>query len=147
MSQGPATTAAAKGFDDLLEANRRYAIAAPRMVDRSTHAGIAVVTCMDARLQPLAILGLVLGEAEILRTPGGRLTRDAEQGCRLAVEMLAVDRILILTHSRCEFSGSDQRSRLEADVRGLARDPDLAGRAEAGGFHYDIETGLLRRIC
>ena len=58
-------------FDDLLDANRRYATSAPRNFDGYAHAGVAVVTCMDSRLQPLEMIGLMLGEAKILRTPGG----------------------------------------------------------------------------
>ena len=51
-------------FDDLLASNQRYATSAPRNFDGYAHAGIAVVTCMDSRLQPLEMLGLVLGEAD-----------------------------------------------------------------------------------
>ncbi|HEY5484126.1 MAG TPA: hypothetical protein VIK31_10000, partial [Propionibacteriaceae bacterium] len=63
----------------------RYATQAPRNFDGIAHAGIAVVTCMDSRLQPLEMLGLYLGEAKILRTPavGSLLTRwwGASSGC------------------------------------------------------------------
>ena len=144
------------GFDDLLAANRRYATSAPRPAGHVARAGLAVVTCMDARLQPLAILGLFLGEAEILRTPGGRLTEDAELGCVQAVELLGVTRILLITHSQCELfdSALNERDRplgvvsgLNADVQRLAGNARLAGRAAVAGFHYDVDSGLLQRIC
>ncbi len=160
-------------FDDLLAANRRYATSAPRNFDGYAHAGVAVVTCMDSRLQPLEMLGLFLGEAKILRTPGGQVTPDALNGCILGVNLLRVRRILVVTHSRCamaagddeelrrrvgeasgrdasgiEFgAGPDQAGRLRADVRLLAAHPLITGRAEVGGFHYDVDTGLLSQVC
>ena len=160
-------------FDDLLAANRRYATSAPRNFDGYAHAGIAVVTCMDSRLQPLEMIGLFLGEAKILRTPGGHVSEDALNGCILAVNLLKVTRILVVSHSRCAMASGDdedlqrritqasgrdasgcefgadpdQVGRLRADVALVARHPLIAGRAEVGGFHYDVDTGLLERIC
>ena len=160
-------------FDDLLEANRRYALSSPRNFDGFAHAGVAVVTCMDSRLQPLEMLGLFLGEAKILRTPGGHVTPDALNGCILGVNLLKVDRVPVITHSRCAMTSGDdgalrrrielssgrdvsglvlgadpdQEGRLRADVGLLAEHPLIAGLAEVGGFHYDVETCRIRRIC
>lgn len=160
-------------FDDLLAANRRYATSAPRNFDGYAHAGVAVVTCMDSRLQPLEMLGLMLGEAKILRTPGGHVTSDALNGCILGVNLLRVDRILVVAHTRCamaacddvemrrrvaEASGRDasaltvgadpdQEGRLRTDVELLAGHPLIAGRARIGGFLYDVDTGLLNQVC
>ena len=160
-------------FDDLLAANQRYATSAPRNFDGYAHAGVAVVTCMDSRLQPLEMLGLFLGEAKILRTPGGHVTEDALNGCILGVNLLRVRRILVVTHSKCamasgddeelqrrvaEASGRDaagiefgadpdQAGRLRADVRLLAAHPLISGRAVVGGFHYDVDSGLLTQVC
>lgn len=160
-------------FDDLLAANKRYATSAPRNFDGYAHAGVAVVTCMDSRLQPLEMVGLFLGEAKILRTPGGHVTEDALAGCVLAVNLLRVRRILVISHSRCAMAAADeeemarrvtqasgrdasgqrfdadpdQSGRLRADVRRLAEHPLIAGRALVGGFHYDVDTGLLDRVC
>ena len=160
-------------FDDLLASNQRYATSAPRNFDGYAHAGIAVVTCMDSRLQPLEMVGLFLGEAKILRTPGGHVTEDVVNGCVLGVHLLQVDRILVISHSRCAMaSGSDdelrrrileasgldagdchfgadpdQAGRLREDVRTLAEHPLIAGRARVGGFHCDVDTGLLERVC
>lgn len=159
-------------FDDLLAANARYATQAPRGFDGIAHAGIAVVTCMDSRLQPLEMLGLFLGEAKILRTPGGRVTPDALIGCVLGVHLLHVDRILVVAHTRCAMaSGSDaqirerilgatgadlgdmtlgattdQEGALAEDVATLKAHPALAGRVAVGGFLYDVDSGLLRQL-
>ena len=160
-------------FEDLLTVNRRYAASAPKNFDGIAHAGIAVVTCMDSRLQPLEMLGLFVGEAKILRTPGGHVTPDALVGCVLGVNLLEVNRILVISHSRCamasgdddeirarvaEASGRDasalipgadpdQAGRLRTDVEMLANHPLISGRASVGGFHYDVDTGLLSQVC
>lgn len=160
-------------FDDLLAANRRYATSAPRNFDGYAHAGVAVVTCMDSRLQPLEMIGLFLGEAKILRTPGGHVTEDAVAGCVLGVNLLRVRRILVVSHSRCAMAAADdeemarrvtrasgrdagdyrfgadpdQAGRLRADVRRLTEHPLIAGRALVAGLHYDVDTGLLERVC
>jgi carbonic anhydrase len=159
-------------FDDLLAANRRYATQAPRNFDGIAHAGIAVVTCMDSRLQPLEMLGLFLGEAKILRTPGGRVTHDALIGCVLGAHLLHVDRILVIAHTRCAMASGtddeirarilgatgadlgdltlgatpDQEGALLTDVDLLRSHPVLAGRVAVGGFLYDVDSGLLRRL-
>lgn len=160
-------------FDDLLAANRRYATSAPSGFDGYAHAGVAVVTCMDSRLQPLEMLGLFLGEAKILRTPGGHVTADALNGCILGVHLLRVDRILVVVHTQCAVASGDdeeirrqvanasgldvsglsvganpdQEGKLRADVALLAGHPLIAGRAEVGGFIYDVDTGLLAQVC
>ncbi len=160
-------------FADLLEANRRYSTSSPRNFDGYAHAGVAVVTCMDSRLQPLEMLGLMLGEAKILRTPGGHVTEDALNGCILGVNLLRVDRILVVAHTRCamaacddaemrrrvtEASGrdastlsvgatTDQRGKLRADVKLLNEHPLLEGKVQVGGFLYDVDTGLLNQVC
>lgn len=162
-----------EGFGDLLAANVRYSNSAPRNFDGYAHAGVAVVTCMDSRLQPLEMIGLFLGEAKILRTPGGHVTPDALAGCALAVNLLQVDRILIIAHTRCamasmdedtlreriteasgvdasgfEFdSDPDQLTHLRADVAKVAAHPLIAGRAQVGGFVYDVDTGLMEQVC
>ncbi|MFT3876499.1 MAG: carbonic anhydrase [Propioniciclava sp.] len=160
-------------FDALLEANRRYATSAPRNFDGYAHAGVAIVTCMDSRLQPLEMVGLYLGEAKILRTPGGHVTPDALAGCALGVQLLRVTHILVVAHTRCamasgtdddlrrriaEATGADasefafgadpdQAGKLRADVDLLRAHPLIAGRAQVGGFLYDVDTGILERLC
>jgi len=160
-------------FDDLLAANRRYSTSAPRNFDGYAHAGVAVITCMDSRLQPLEMIGLYLGEAKILRTLGGHVSVDALNGCVLAVHMLRVTRILVIAHTRCAMASGDdeeihrridrasgldssglefgadpdQLGRLRADVTLLTEHPLIKGRAKVGGFVYNVDTGLLEQIC
>lgn len=161
-----------KGFDDLLEANRRYGKSAPRGFDGIAHEGVLILTCMDSRLEPLEMVGLRVGEAKILRTVGGRLTDDALAGMVMGVHKLDVDRILIIPHTKCaatslteeqladaitEASGvdahgflfgvdPDQLGGLHADVAAVRNHPLVGPFAEVAGFIYDVETGLLERL-
>ncbi len=160
-------------FDDLLAANHKYARLAPTGFDGIAHEGVLVVTCMDSRIEPLSMLGLRVGDAKILRTVGAHLTEDALAGCVVGVHRLNVSRILIIPHTLCaaaslsdaelaasirEMAGvdpgdfvfgadTDQLGRLRSDVERARHHPLIAGRAEVGGFLYDVETGLLSRLA
>lgn len=160
-------------FKDLLEANDHYAENFhDGGFDGIAKAGVAVVTCMDSRIEPLAMLGLKLGDAKIIRTPGGRITPDALIGCILGVHVLNVDRIMVVPHTRCamasgtdaeiadkivEANGTDlrgmtfganpdQASTLDFDVRLLRTHPALKGRCLVGGFSYDVDSGKLTQL-
>lgn len=160
-------------FDDLLAANRRYARSAPREFDGIAHEGVLILTCMDSRIEPLEMVGLMIGEAKILRTAGARLTDRGLGACIMGVHKLQVNRILVIPHTKCaaasldeagmraaikEASGTDpgdfefgvspdQLGTLGQDVERLRNHPLIAGYAEVGGFLYDVETGLLSREC
>ena len=78
-------------FDDLLEANRLYAQDHEGGFDGIARAGVLMVTCMDSRIDPLAMIGLKEGDAKILRNPGGRVTDAAlEQAEAHASEPLVI---------------------------------------------------------
>src|SRR4051794_9641605 len=92
-------------FDDVLAANEDYASS---FVDRGLPGqagkGLAVVTCMDSRIDPLGMLGLEKGDAKILRNAGGRVTEDVLRTIVLAVHLLAVDRVLVVEHTDCRMA-------------------------------------------
>ena len=163
----------ASGFADLLTRNVHYQTQFSHGgFDGIAHAGIAMVTCMDSRIEPLEMIGLRVGDAKIIRTPGGRVTADALVGCVLGVHLLGVTRILIVPHTRCAMASgedndivarvrattgddlsdltigasADQQARLVEDVTGLRDNPHIAGRAEVGGFFYDVDTGTLTQV-
>ncbi len=126
---------------------------------------LAVLTCIDPRLDPLAILGLDVGEAAIVRTPAARVTDETLASLLLARWILGAERVLVIAHTDCRASGrsaDDVRAAIRAaggpDTNGLrftvAPDParDLEAdverlRAELGipveGHVYDVETGTL----
>ncbi len=167
MPQPPTT------FADLLTRNDGYQNQfAHGGFDGVAHAGVAMVTCMDSRIEPLKMIGLKVGDAKILRTPGGRVTADALIGCVLSVHLLGVNRILVVPHTRCAMASgedadiiakvrettgddlsdlrlgasTDQPARLAEDVELLRTHPHIAGRALIGGFMYDVDTGGLTQV-
>jgi carbonic anhydrase len=159
-------------FDDLLAANRDYAAAFDSGgFDGIAHAGIAVITCMDSRIEPLKMLGLGLGDAKIFRNPGGRVTPQALEALVLGTHLLNVKRILVVPHTRCAMSSNseqqlrerigesagidpswqlfsvvtDQIAALEDDVRKVRAHPLIPEGVSVGGFLYDVDTGLLEQ--
>ncbi len=158
-------------FEDLLAANRTYAAEefTHGGFDGVAHAGVAVVTCMDSRIDPLRMLGLLPGDAKIFRNPGGRVTPQALEALVLGVHLLNVNRILVVPHTRCAMASStqeelrervgasagqdaswqtfgvveDQESALADDVAVVRAHPLIPGSVAVGGFVYDVDTGLL----
>jgi carbonic anhydrase len=160
-------------FDDLLAANRAFADDFDLSgFDGIAHAGVALVTCMDSRIDPLRMLGLKIGDAKIFRNPGGRITEQALEALVLSVHLLNVNRILIAPHTRCAMSSStleqvrervgasagqdaswqtfsmvtDQEAALRDDVHKVQAHPLIPDTVKVGGFVYDVDTGLLNRV-
>ena len=159
-------------FDDLLAANRRFAESFNLSgFDGVAHSGVAVVTCMDSRIDPLRMLGLKPGDAKIFRNPGGRVTAAALEALVLGVHVLGVYRILVVPHTKCamvlnteqelkdqvsESSGQDvswqtfhvigdQMEALVEDIQTVRSHPLIPETVAVGGFIYDVETGLLEQ--
>ena len=134
------------GFDDVLAANEEYTrrFALGGLTGRAGK-GLAVLTCMDSRIEPLQMLGLVPGEAKILRNAGARVDDGVIAALALAHERLDVTRAMVVAHTDCAAIGPDERKgTLRGDVARLRA--ELAA-VEAGGFVYDVETGVLSRVC
>jgi carbonic anhydrase len=159
-------------FDDLLAANRAFADDFDLGgFDGVAHAGVAIVTCMDSRIDPLRMLGLQHGDAKIFRNPGGRVTAAALEALVLGVHLLGVRRVLVIPHTRCAMTSSseaelrekvgtsagldatwqrfhvveDQLACLEEDVRKVRSHPLVPDTVAVGGFVYDVDTGLIER--
>src|SRR5688572_5794886 len=87
---------------------------------------IAVLTCMDARIDPLAVLGLELGDAHVIRNAGGLVTDDAIRSLSASQKLLGTSEIVVLMHDDCGMDGGPKElggfDDLEAELRnGLAR--------------------------
>jgi carbonic anhydrase len=160
-------------FADVLRANEAYARDF-RLAGLPPHAakGLAVLTCIDSRIEPLAMLGLGPGDAKILRNAGARVTDDVLRTLVLASYLLGVDRAMVIAHTKCRMAGggedevhtaveeaggpdtrslaflvtSDQEEALRDDVQRVRSWPYLT-RLRVGGFLYDVDTGLLGQIC
>src|SRR2546428_6363449 len=89
----------------LLAANRGYAAARAKLHDARPSRHLAVVTCMDARIDVFAALGLHLGEALVVRNAGGRVTDDVLRSLALSVNVLDVDAIVVMQHTKCGLAG------------------------------------------
>src|ERR1700712_2179939 len=98
----------ASAFDDVLDGNARYA-ATFRDEGKAGRAarGLAVVTCMDSRIEPLQMLGMERGDAKILRNAGARVTDDVLRTLVLAVALLGVRRVLVVPHTDCGMVKND----------------------------------------
>jgi carbonic anhydrase len=102
-------------FADLLEANQAYAAAdhdlPPTGVARR---GLAILTCIDSRIDPLAVFGLVPGDAKIVRNAGARVTSDALRSLALATATLGVTRIAIVQHTNCAVASNESAALVAA---------------------------------
>jgi carbonic anhydrase len=130
--------------------------------------GLAVLTCMDARLDPCKILGLELGDAHIIRNAGGLVTSDAIRSLSASQRLLGTTKISVVMHEGCglqstsddefvkllEADGATPEWRLGAfdDLDATLRDGlsrlrasrELAARDDVRGFVFNLETGVLR---
>jgi carbonic anhydrase len=97
------------GFDDLWRANEDYvkSFKYSELTGRAAR-GLAIVTCMDSRINPLSVVGMKSGDAKILRNAGARVTQDVLRTLVLATYLLGVDRILVMPHTDCRMAQEDE---------------------------------------
>jgi carbonic anhydrase len=158
-------------FRDVLDANDEY-------VERfdlvglapSAARGLAIVTCIDTRIDPLGMLGLAPGDAKILRNAGARVNRETLRSLVLAIHLLGVHRVAVVAHTHCAMTTatndelraeiskraghsadgwdfepvSDQSATLRADLARVRHCPLVPDTVALGGFVYDVDTGELR---
>lgn len=160
-------------FDDVLAANARYRAQFEDSGLQGVAAkGLAVLTCIDSRIDPLAMLGLGRGDAKIIRNAGARVTEDALRSLVLAVNLLGVDRVCVVQHTSCAMASatddelrerigrlrgvdasgwefltmSDQRAALAADIERIEACELLPADLVVGGFIFDVRTGELAAV-
>jgi len=160
-------------FDDLFEANKEF-VKKFKSQDLTGQAkkGLAIVTCMDSRIDPLRIVGMKAGDAKILRNAGARVTEDVLRTLILATNLLNVSRVLVMPHTDCkmasgseeqihtaifEKSGIDTRSieirtvtdqvaALKSDLVRIEQFPLLPKGISIVGAIYDVKNGSLTKI-
>jgi carbonic anhydrase len=158
-------------WDDLLAANDSYASGFVHAdVPARAARGLAIVTCMDSRIDPLAVLGLAVGDAKVIRNAGGRVTPDALRSLALAAALLGVRRVAVMHHTRCALASTeaevhtaladrgvdaagwdllampDPDGALAADVEAVRSCPLLPDELAAAGWRYDVDTGRVACI-
>ncbi|PQM62590.1 MAG: hypothetical protein CL523_00570 [Actinomycetales bacterium] len=160
-------------FHDVIEGNRAFVFTfdTPNEAGRAAK-GLAIVTCMDARIDPLAVVGMHPGDAKILRNPGARVTEDVLGALVLATSLLGVNRILVMPHTDCRMASgeegavheaifdasgidsrslefrtvSDQRQALVSDVTRIRTFPFLPQGVVVAGAIYDVHEGTLTTV-
>ncbi len=159
-------------IDELLANNREFAAAlAERHLDVRPARRLAIVTCMDSRLDVFAALGLDDGEAHVLRNAGGVITDDVIRSLAISQRLLGTTEVMLIHHTDCgmeKISDDGFRAELqeatgvtpafaiesftdvEADVRQsilrVRRSSFLPHRETVRGFVYDVDTHRLREV-
>ncbi len=160
----------ADAFSDVLVANAQFASGFQGLgLSGRAAKGLAVITCMDSRINPLPILGMSAGDVKILRNAGARVTEDVLRTLVLACYLLDVDRVLVMPHTRCAMASkaedeihdqirdqfgvdtysiefatvTDQQAALRRDIRRIRSFPLLPRDLVVAGAVYDVDTGAL----
>ncbi|WP_239394530.1 carbonic anhydrase [Frankia sp. CiP3] len=133
--------------------------------------GVAVLACMDARLNPYSLLGLSEGDAHVIRNAGGVVTADEIRSLAISQRLLGTTEIILIHHTDCgmlTFTDDEFRATLEADVgqrpdwateafTDLAADvrqsrarilgsPFIPHKESVRGFIYDVSKGTLQEV-
>ena len=160
-------------FADLFEGNARYAAVEHEVADSGVaRRGLAIVTCIDSRIDPLAVFGLGPGDAKILRNAGARVTDDVLRSLALAVAALGVTRIAVVQHTDCRMASATDRELIDAvadvtgrtdlvfeplaiddqavvlrdDVTKVLESPLVADGTVVAGLVYDLHSGRLTTV-
>ena len=158
--------------DELLENAKRYAESFDKG-DLPLPPGrkVAVVACMDARLNPYGILGLQEGDAHVIRNAGGVVTDDEIRSLSISQRLLGTEEIILIHHTDCgmlTFTDDDFKRQVQDDVgikpewaaeafsdldedvrQSIARikaSPFIPNKDSVRGFVYEVETGNLREV-
>ena len=160
-------------FDDLFVANTEF-VKEFKSQDLTGYAkkGLAIITCMDSRIDPLRIVGMKAGDAKILRNAGARVTEDVLRTLILATNLLGVNRVLVMPHTDCKMASgdeseihaaifeksgidtrsmeirtvTDQISALKSDLVRIEQFPLLPKGIAIVGAIYDVKSGKLSKI-
>lgn len=160
-------------FDELLAANERHVagFTGGQLPAPPAH-GLAVLTCMDARILPLDVFGLAPGDAHVIRNAGGRATDDALRSLLVSAHVMGTRAIAVVHHTECgmtkltdaDFAATIERATgrspgdlplyaiedpdadLKRDVVWLVDTELLPVGTEVAGFRYDVRTGVLSLV-
>jgi len=156
----------------VLEANARFADTFDKGdAQLPPNLPLAVLTCIDARLQPPKFLGLEIGDAHVVRNAGGRATDDALRSLIISSQLLGTRQFMVIHHTDCgmlTFTNEDIWAKLESetgksasidflpfsdveasvkeDVGTIRKNPFLPKDVEVTGWIYDTTTGRLRGL-
>lgn len=156
--------------DRMLAANARWTQQAPGGQPARPARAVAVVACMDARMDVYRILGLEPGDAHVIRNAGGVVTTDTLRSLAISQHVLGTREVVLVHHTRCGMEGADDAAVLDvveqatgvrpdwpvqgfADVEEDVRESVRTLRAcpylvssDVRGTVYDVDTGVLREV-
>ena len=158
--------------DDLLRKNEEYAKGFDKGdLPLPPARGVAVVACMDARLDVHGMLGLELGDAHVIRNAGGVITDDEIRSLLISQRLLGTTEIVLIHHTGCgmlTFSDDEVADGIEADtgvrppfaleafpdleenvresIEKIKTNPFIPNKDSVRGFVYEVETGRLREV-
>jgi carbonic anhydrase len=159
-------------LDGLIKRRQRASadVAAPALAAEPARR-LTVVTCMDARIEPLRLLGFALGDVHVLRNAGGRATDDVVRSVALSTHLLGTREVALIQHTECGLLGAtneairarvvasgcdagaidflpidDLDASVRADVAQLRASIALPRELQVSGFVYDVRSGDFRRV-
>ena len=152
-------------FERLLADNRRYAPSYRPIEGARPSRRLAILTCMDSRIDVFSALGLDLGEAHVIRNAGARVTGDVLRSLALSSHVLGVDTVAVIEHTGCGLTGTsdaelraltgadvdflaidDHTEAIRHDVELIASTPYLDKITLVAGFLLDIAAGVLEEV-
>jgi len=158
--------------DEYLAGNQQYSAGFAGPLPAPPSAGVAIVACMDARLNVYALLGLSDGEAHVIRNAGGAITEDAIRSLAISQRLLGTTEIVLIHHTDCgmlTFTDDAFKAAIEADtgirpawsaeafsdldtdvrqsIRRIKASPFLPHTRAVRGFVFDVATGRLREVA
>ena len=158
--------------DELLQNAERYAAGFDKSdLPLPPAKRVAVLACMDARLNPYGLLGLAEGDAHVIRNAGGVVTADELRSLAISQRLLGTTEIILIHHTGCgmlTFTDDDFKASIQAEVgikpswaaetftdldedvrqsvRRILDDPFIPAKESVRGFVYEVETGRLREV-
>jgi|WetSurMetagenome_2_1015567.scaffolds.fasta_scaffold56965_2 carbonic anhydrase len=171
MPPTPFGSTPTSAIDDALDANHAYAAGFDKgSLPRPPRRKLAIVTCMDARIDPIRAFGLEVGDAHIIRNAGGRIA-EALRSLALSQALLGTQEVMLVHHTDCAVLTvrgdalraqlkergidanqlslvpfDDEDESIRADLADYDRSPLVRHDIPARGFVFDVQTGRLREV-
>ncbi len=161
-------------IDELLSANQKYAASFTKSnLAMPPRKGVAILACMDARLDPAKAMGFEEGDVHVIRNAGGRATEDALRSLIISYKLLGTREFMVIHHTDCgmlTFTNEQLREKLKTDLNADASKIDFLPFASVEdslrqdvtrirtskliprdipvrGFVFDVKTGRLREVA
>lgn len=163
---------AVSAIDPLVDANLEFAKTFPGGLPGTPARKVAVVTCMDCRIDPVRALGVTVGDANVIRNAGGLVVEDTIRSLAISQHKLGTTAIMIIQHTKCGLSTfSDEEFRAELAtgtgatppweprpfgapdenvrlaLQRIRTSPFLPHTDDVRGFIFDVDTGLLSEVA